>query len=193
MPNITLFLASSTAARAQAKALMSSLSTEYVKFLPWWEAFTPGRTLLAELDALRTRVQGALLLISPESTSVVRGKQVTVPNLNVLFEFGFYYGAFPKERVAIVKYGEFYLPSDLGGYIHISGSASFRRGGALRVAKRTKTEFGRWVESPGFSSPSSLPQQAAQSGSPYLLTKEDNQRLLNGGRRVISPGLGRDW
>jgi hypothetical protein len=45
----------------------------------------------------------------------------------------------------MLKYGEFYLPSDLGGYIHISGSRSFRRGAAIQVGKRTSRELERWV------------------------------------------------
>jgi hypothetical protein len=63
----------------------------------------------------------------------------------VLFELGYFYEHFGETRVAMVKYGDFYLPSDLGGYIHIAGSRSFRRGGALPVGKRTMREFDRWL------------------------------------------------
>ena len=50
MPKPILFLGSSSAARSQAKAFASAFSDDAVEFLPWWEAFTPGRTLLSELD-----------------------------------------------------------------------------------------------------------------------------------------------
>jgi hypothetical protein len=71
-----LFLGSSSAAKSHAKALMATLRDEAVQFLPWWEAFVPGRTLLEELDSIRDRVQGAVLVLSPEVDSNVRGRTV---------------------------------------------------------------------------------------------------------------------
>jgi predicted nucleotide-binding protein len=150
MAKTTLFLGSSTAAKSQARAVAAALASDTIEFLPWWEAFTPGRTLLEELDAIRDKVQGAVLVFSPEAESTVRGTTVWTPNLNVLFEFGYFYGHFRKERVALLRYGEFYLPSDFGGYIHIAGSKFFKRGAVVKVGKRTLTEFTRWIGSAGF-------------------------------------------
>jgi predicted nucleotide-binding protein len=61
------------------------------------------------------------------------------------FEFGYFYGHFGKPRVAIIKYGDYYTPSDLGGYIHVFGSSYFKRGSAVAVGKRTEREFERWI------------------------------------------------
>jgi hypothetical protein len=72
MPKITIFLGSSSAAKSQAKAIVRALSGPTLEFLPWWEMFTPGRMLLEELDEIRVRVNGALLLFSPESTTNIR-------------------------------------------------------------------------------------------------------------------------
>jgi hypothetical protein len=155
MSKTLIFLGSATAAKSQAKALAAALQSTELEFLPWWEAFTPGRTLLEELDAIRGKVQGALLVFSPDAESVVRGKAVQTVNPNVLFEFGYFYGYFRKEKVALVKYGEYYTPSDFGGYIHIAGSKSFKRSGAVKVAQRTETEFKRWVDSAGFAAAAS--------------------------------------
>ena len=145
MPTTTIFLGSSSAAKSQAKAVLKAFSGPTLQFLPWWDAFTPGRTLLEELDAIRGRVAGALLLFSPESRTKVRGRAQELPNLNVLFEFGYLYGALGKQKVAMLRYGDFYLPSDLGGYIHIFGSKSFKRGKLVQVGKRTRSEFTRWI------------------------------------------------
>ena len=106
MPKTHLFVGSSSAAKSQAKALIKEFAGPTLAFLPWWDAFTPGRSLLEELDAVRSKVQGALLLFSPESTTTIRKKKHNVPNLNVLFEFGYFYGHFGKARVAMVKYGD---------------------------------------------------------------------------------------
>ena len=126
----TIFIGSSSAAKSQARAVIRKFTGPTLKFLPWWDAFTAGRTLL---------------LFSPESTTRIRNKKYNVPNLNVLFEFAYFYGHFGGKKVAMLKYGEFYLPSDLGGYIHISGSRFFKRGAVVQVGKRTSTELERWV------------------------------------------------
>ena len=145
MTKTRVFIGSSAAARSQAKRVVRKFESATLEFLPWWDAFTAGRTLLEELDNIVNRVDAALLLFSPEAEATVRGNTVQVPNLNVLFEFGYFYGHFGKEKVAMLKYGEFYLPSDFGGYIHIFGGESFRRGTAVKVGKRTEREFERWV------------------------------------------------
>ncbi len=145
MPVTTIFVGCSSAAKSQAKAVVKAFEGPTLEFLPWWEAFTAGRTLLEDLDNVRKRVDGALLLFSPESVSTIRRKKYAVPNLNVIFELGYFYGHFGKQKVAMLKYGEFYLPSDLGGYIHIFGSKYFKRSAVVKVGKRTSTEFARWI------------------------------------------------
>jgi predicted nucleotide-binding protein len=141
----TIFLGSSSAAKSQARAVIRKFASPALKFLPWWDAFTAGRTLLEDLDHIRAKADGALLIFTPESTTRIRNRRHNLPNLNVLFEFAYFYGHFGRKRVAMLKYGEFYLPSDLGGYIHISGSRSFRRGAAVQVGKRTSRDLERWV------------------------------------------------
>ena len=146
MPKTVIFLGSSSAARKQAKAVVKTLSGSTLEFLPWWDAFKAGGTLLEQLDEIRGKVQGALLLFSPESTTNIRNTDQKIPNLNVLFELGYFYGHFGKKKVAMLRYGDFYLPSDLGGYIHIFGSKSFKRSGVVEIGKRTTKEFTRWVQ-----------------------------------------------
>jgi len=145
VPTTTIFIGSSSAAKSQAKAVVKKFSSATLRFLPWWEAFTAGRTLLEELDRVKGKVDGALLLFSPEAKTTIRKKRLDVPNLNVLFEFGYFYGVLGKQKVAMLKYGDFYLPSDLGGYVHISGSTFFKRGAVVAVGKRTSDEFARWI------------------------------------------------
>ena len=100
MPRI--FVGSSSAAKSQAKAVIKALAIPTITFVPWWDSFRAGRTLLAELDAIHANVDGALLLFSPEATSTVRGNTVQVPNLNVLFEFGYFYGVLGQAKVAML-------------------------------------------------------------------------------------------
>ncbi len=146
MPKTTLFIGSSSAAKSQAKALVKALTADTLEFLPWWEGFTPGYTLLEQLDVIRDKVHGAILVFSPEAEIEIRLQKKFVPNLNVLFEFGYFYGHFGKQKVAIIKYGEFFLPSDFGGYVTVTGSKFFERSKVVRVGQRTKTDFKRWVQ-----------------------------------------------
>jgi predicted nucleotide-binding protein len=146
VPNTTIFIGSSSAARAQAKAVVKAFSAATSTFLPWWDAFTAGRTLLEELDAIKTKVDGSLLLFSPEATAELRGKTEKISNLNVLFELGYFYGVLGKQKVAMLKYGDVFLPSDLGGYLHITGSKFFEPGKTVIVGKRTTEEFQRWIK-----------------------------------------------
>ncbi len=146
MPKTTLFIGSSSAAKSQARILVKELSSATLEFLPWWEAFTPGKTLLEELDNVRDKVNGALLVFSPESETTLRKEKKWVPNLNILFELGYFYGHFGKQKVAMIKYGDFFLPSDFGGYIWITGSKFFKRGVVVQVGNRTKVDFKKWIQ-----------------------------------------------
>jgi predicted nucleotide-binding protein len=145
VPRTTIFIGSSGAARAQAKKIVAAFETPTVQFVPWWDAFAAGDTLLANLDRIRGSVDAAVLVVSPESETTIRGNTVTIPNLNVLFEFGYFYGYFGGARVAIIRYGELYLPSDLGGYVHVFGSKFFKRSYGVPIGKRTRDEFQRWL------------------------------------------------
>ena len=145
MPQTTVFIGSSSAAKAQAREVIDAFEGPTLRFLPWWDAFESGQTLLEGLDSIATKVHAALMIFTPEFESTVRGKQVQAPNLNVLYEFGYFCGRFGRAKVAMLKYGDFYLPSDFGGYVHIFGSTHFTRGDAVAVGPRTVREFTRWV------------------------------------------------
>lgn len=172
-----VFVGSSTAAKCQAKYLMKGCAASDIQFLPWWEQFIPGQTLLEELTRIRKTVQRAILILSPETETEVRGYNHAIPSLNVLFEFGFFYSALGKDKVAVVRYGDIYLPSDLDGYIHITGSKHFTRGHAVSVGKRTKTEFDRWLHPHGRAP----------------VTRALKSPVLNRPQRTPRPGSWMDW
>jgi predicted nucleotide-binding protein len=146
MPTTTIFIGSSSSARSQANAVINKFTSATLQFLPWWDAFRAGGTLLERLDLIKDQVNGALFLFTPDFDATIRGLAQQVPNLNVLFEFGYFYGYLGRDKVAIMKYGDYYLPSDFGGYIHIFGSKFVKRNALAAVGKRTIKEFGQWVQ-----------------------------------------------
>lgn len=143
-----IFIASSTAAKSQARAFIKGCSRADVTFSPWWEQFIPGKTLMEELTRIRNKVDRAIVILSPESDTKFSGHKHPIPNLNVLFEFGFFYGALGPDKVAVVRYGNVHLPSNLDGYIHMTGSKHFARNRSVKVSKKTKTDFERWLDAP---------------------------------------------
>lgn len=45
-----------------------------------------------------------------------------------MFEFGYFYGRLGASKPAIIRYNDFYTPTDLAGYTHITGSKFFGAG-----------------------------------------------------------------
>jgi predicted nucleotide-binding protein len=145
VPDIKIFVGSSGAARNQAKLLIKDLASTTITFLPWWDTFTPTRTLLEDLEATSKKIHAALLIFTPEFPATVRGNNVALPNQNVMFEFGFFTGVLGRSNVAMVRYGEPYLPSDLGAYIHITGSTFFKPSHVVPTSKKTRSDFQKWA------------------------------------------------
>ncbi len=145
---LKLFVASSSAAKSQAKEFIRGCAKENIQYIPWWDRFTAGRTLLEELDLISKEVHGAIIILTPEAVSTnAKGNEIVIPNLNVLFEFGYFYSKFGKTNVLVVKYGKVNLPSDLGGYIHAFGSDFFKHNAKAAISKRTLKDFNKWYDS----------------------------------------------
>lgn len=145
---LKLFVASANNAKTQAKEFIKGCTKENIMYVPWWDNFTAGRTLLEELDIISKEVHGAVILLTPEGVATnKKGTQIVMPNLNVLFEFGYFYSKFGKSNVVVAKYGKVNLPSDLGRYIHIFGSDFFKPNAKVPVGKRTLKEFNKWYDS----------------------------------------------
>jgi len=144
---LKLFVASSKEARTQAKEFIKGCSKDNLEYIPWWDKFVAGRTLLEELDNISKDVHGAVIILTPEGVATNnKGTQIVIPNLNVLFEFGYFYSKFGKNNVLVAKYGKVNLPTDLGGYIHAFGSDYFKPNAKVPVSKRTLKEFDKWYD-----------------------------------------------
>lgn len=145
-----IFVASSAEAIPYAKAFTAKCrNKKRIRYIKWWEHFRPARTLLEELDRFKNELHGALIFVTPDCELKFRKSTKQSPNLNVLFEFGYFMGKFPKENVAVVKYADAYLPSDLDGYIPIHGGYDFPKRKPKQApppSARTQSEFKRWLQ-----------------------------------------------
>jgi predicted nucleotide-binding protein len=145
MPKIKIFVGSSSEAKTQAKVLVRDLASPTIEFIPWWDAFTPGRLLLEDLKSIKNEVSAALLLFTPDIPATVRGSQVALPNQNVLFELGYFFSTLDAQNIALIKYGATYIPKDLDGYTHIPGSKYFKPGASVAAGAKTKNAFSKWL------------------------------------------------
>lgn len=141
-----IFVVSSREAINHAKSFIRNCKDdEHIEYYPWWEHFRPGHTTIEELERFKRRLDGALVILTPDIKATIRSHRKLIPNLNVLFEYGFFLSRFNRKHVAVVKYGDVFLPSDLAGVIPISGSSEYTTR-PKRITKRTKEEFFRWLE-----------------------------------------------
>jgi predicted nucleotide-binding protein len=145
MPKKKIFVASSSEAKTQAKALMKDLTSPTIEFIPWWEAITPGHLLLNDLGEIKKQVSAALLVFTPDIPATLRNSQVALPNQNVLFELGYFFSAIDLSKIALIRYGSTYIPKDLDGYTHIPGSKYFKPGASVVAGIKTKKAFDKWV------------------------------------------------
>jgi len=79
------------------------------------DAFVLGMTLLETIESLPLDYHGAVLLATPDKYSSRGNKAVWDPAPNVIFEYGYLAARLTRKRVAICKFGEAEIPSDLQG------------------------------------------------------------------------------
>jgi len=185
---MNIFVVSSTAAKRHAQAFIKGCSHLEVSFLTWWDQFIAGKTLLEDLTRIRKEIDRAILILSPDSRATLDRGDQPIPNLNVLFEFGFFYGALGPDKVAVVRYGQIYLPSNLGGYIHIVGSERFTPRRAVPVGKRTRSEFERWLKPPQSSNGLTVEQVLARVTSRKRAQTAEVEQVI--ARLKVVPTLG---
>lgn len=141
-----IFVVSSREAIPHANSFIRACKDdEHIEYYPWWKHFQPGHTTIEELERFKRKLDGALVILTPDIQATIRNERKSIPNLNVLFEYGFFLSKFNRKHVAVVKFGDVFVPSDLAGVIPISGSSEYTSR-PKRVATRTKQEFFRWVE-----------------------------------------------
>lgn len=78
-----------------------------------------GETLIQKFESFADRCCYAFALLTPDDFLKKEGKSYFQPRPNVLFELGWFYGRFGRDRVCILKKADTELPSDLAGILSI--------------------------------------------------------------------------
>jgi hypothetical protein len=142
-----LFIGSSSEGEAVAEAVQSRL--EDVADCETWKqgAFALNQNYLESLEAALDRFDFAILVLSPDDLTSSRGKRLSAPRDNVIFELGLFLGRLGRERAYFVydKTAKLKLPSDLLGINaatyrpHTSGELEPALGPVcLRIKKQIK-------------------------------------------------------
>src|SRR6185503_18618632 len=68
----------------------------------WWDAIRPGEWLLKELSEKAQSNDFGIFLFTPDGFADIRSKRVKIGNLNVLFEFGLFWGQLRGRAILMV-------------------------------------------------------------------------------------------
>jgi predicted nucleotide-binding protein len=101
-----------------------------------------GRTIITKFREEATDIGFAIVLMTPDDYGAKAGETPTKPRArqNVVFELGFFIGAFGPERVAALVKGDIERPSDFDGVVYID----------LDDAGGWKQKVGRELQEAGF-------------------------------------------
>jgi hypoxanthine phosphoribosyltransferase len=161
----TIFLASSTEARQQLLQVGRWIEEAGAEAKPWTRSFGPGTVVFQELTSIAQKVDGVVVLLTPDDLTTSRGRQSKTPRNNLLFELGVFVGALPASRVALVRVSDDkgrppLLPSDLNGLTCIDVSAQSTVG--------AESQIHQWIRAEFFIRQSlSEPQLETRRGKPY--------------------------
>ncbi len=109
------------------------------------DAFVVGRTLLETIERLPFDYQGAVLLATPDVACRRNGKSFDAPVNNVVFEYGYLAARLGRNRVAICRFKNAEVPSDLGGMKLIQVN-EYQKKNASRLPREAEKELLSWVQ-----------------------------------------------
>src|SRR5215475_2925412 len=115
--NRKIFVGSSTEALNEAGFIAKVIEKQPgMEAIVWnGDAFVVGRTLLETIERLPFDYHGAVLLATPDVACNRNRKSFDSPVNNVVFEYGYLAARLGRDRVAICRFKDAEVPSDLGG------------------------------------------------------------------------------
>ncbi len=116
-----VFVASSVEGKPYAEVVARLIAGHGGRPLLWWSqtAFPVGVTLVESLFEISSRVDSAIIVMTPDDETLRRGVKSYSPGQNVLLEYGLFAGRLGRSRVAVVTIGDPRMPSDLEGVHHV--------------------------------------------------------------------------
>jgi hypothetical protein len=139
-----LFLGSSSEGREVARNLQAELG-DLVEVVRWDQSvFEPGGYTLDSLIATAANVDFAVLVATPDDTTMSRGEARPSARDNIVLEFGLFAGALGRERTYLLATGDLKLPTDVLGLTRLpyrpqSNPRAAVTAAALQVEERVRS------------------------------------------------------
>jgi hypothetical protein len=144
-----IFVASSTEAKAHAEKLCDVLRTPKIEPLMWEQFFKPGYVPLEAIKSVTKKCSGAIVVASPDDRGVIRDREVALPRANVMLELGLLSAAFGRGSIALCRFDDVELPTDLQGFTYVA-LGKFKHcesKGEVLLENRTMDVLGEWAAS----------------------------------------------
>jgi hypothetical protein len=143
--NARLFIGSSSEGREVARNLQEELGSQ-VEVVRWDQGvFEPGGYTLDSLLDISASVDFAVLVATPDDTTVSRGETMPSARDNIVLEFGLFVGALGRNRTFLLATGELKLPTDVLGLTRLPfrhrADGNLRasvNGAALQIEERVR-------------------------------------------------------
>jgi hypothetical protein len=148
MSTITrIFIGSSSEALKEAMFLRTLINRQPgMEAIVWTgDAFVVGRTLLETIERLPFDYHGAVLLATPDVACKRNRNSFDAPVNNVVFEYGYLAARLSRDRVAICRFKNAEVPSDLGGMKLIQVN-EYQKKNASRLPREAEAELLSWVK-----------------------------------------------
>ena len=149
-----IFVGSSGEATKLAEEIASAIAAAGMSPVIWnMGAFPAGKTLLERIESVPCEFDGAVLLATPDIYCTRGDETFIAPSSNVIFEYGYLSSRLTRRRVAICRFGEAYMPSDLAGVKVIEGKyVGYEAPEIPQDMKRGSTHglmgFPSWLQAP---------------------------------------------
>jgi Predicted nucleotide-binding protein containing TIR-like domain len=114
-----IFIASSQGSLPVALKIAKLLTLPGVNPRVWKDFFPPGYVTFEVLERQVKEISGAIIIAAPDDELQFNGSIARVPRPNVILELGFFAGILARHRIALCKFDEVQLPSDVAGVTYI--------------------------------------------------------------------------
>ena len=137
-----VFVGSSTNGLDRAQAICNILTDVQTEPILWTQEFPPGYVTLEGLEKVLSDCSAAVFVATPDDDTTIDGRPVKVPRANVMLEFGILAGRLGRHNIAICRYANTEMPSDLKGLtvIEMEPSASATEVNVARAGVPRKPE-----------------------------------------------------
>lgn len=115
-----VFIGSSSEALTQAE-LIADILAGIPGLQPklWDHVFLPGMLTFEVIEQVSKACAGAVILATPDDSCLIKQAEFRSPRTNTMIEMGYLCALVGRKRVALCKYDETSLATDLAGFTHV--------------------------------------------------------------------------